>query len=324
MPVEQCAGCVRPGLRIGVCTHDCDGVCGGGCGHRFMLRARADGAPAGTAREGEEIGGYRHDVYRFLLDPRWLALAAAVLLLATACVRLGFWQLSQLHDRVAENSVIERNLSAAPVEVLTLSGPDDSVTGSEEWRPVIAAGRYDPAEQLLVRYQTNGGARGVDVLTPLVTEDGTAVLVDRGFLEAPSGTPDLADVPAPPAGEVTVTGWLREDSDAPSDATTAADGTVRAISSAALAGELPYPLAAGWVQADAEDPPAAQPLTGPEQPELDSGPHFFYAMQWWFFALLAVAGYGYFAWDEAHPARRRSAGPSGERVAADRLPARRL
>lgn len=268
--------------------------------------------------------GTVHKVYRFLLSPRWLALAAAVLLLATVSVRLGFWQLSRMHDRVAESSVIERNLTAAPVAVSALSGPDDSVTGSEEWRPVTAAGRYDTARQLLVRYQTNGGARGVDVLTPLLTEDGTAVLVDRGFLEAPSGTPDASDIPAPPAGEVTVTGWLREDSDAPTDATTAADGTVRAISSAALASELPYPLAAGWVQADAEDPPAAQPLAGPEQPELDSGPHFFYAMQWWFFALLALVGYGYFAWDEAHPARRRSAAPSGNRVPADRLPARRL
>ena len=263
-------------------------------------------------------------MYRFLLSPRWLALAAAVLLLATVSVRLGFWQLSRLHDRVAENSVIEQNLTAAPVEASALAGPDDAVTGSEEWRPVTAAGRYDPSEQLLVRYQTNGGARGVDVLTPLVTEEGTAVLVDRGFLEAPSGTPEMSEVPAPPAGEVTVTGWLRENSDAPSDATTAADGTVRAISSAALARELPYPVAAGWVQADSEEPAAAQPLSGPEQPELDSGPHFFYAMQWWFFALLALVGYGYFAWDEAHPARRRSAGPSGLAVPADRLPARRL
>ncbi|MDF2967468.1 MAG: hypothetical protein K0Q93_1246 [Nocardioidaceae bacterium] len=288
-----------------------------------MLRGRADGAFAGTMGAAE-IGGYRHDVYRFLLSPRWLALAAAVLLLATVSVRLGFWQLSRMHDRVAESSVIERNLGEAPVPVSALSGPAGSVTGAEEWRPVTAAGEYDPVHQLLVRYQTNAGARGVDVLTPLVTQDGTAVLVDRGFLEAPSGTPDLSDVPAPPTGAVTVTGWLREDSDAPSDATTAADGTVRAISSDALARELPYPVAAGWVQASAEDPPAAQPLIGPEQPELDSGPHFFYAMQWWFFALLALVGYGYFAWDEAHPARRRSAEPSGHRVPADRLPARRL
>jgi len=263
-------------------------------------------------------------VYRFLLSPRWLGLALAVLVLGTVCVRLGFWQLSRLNDRVAENAVIEQNLTADPVPVRALSEPGGSVTGTEEWRPVTASGRYATADQLLVRYQSNGEARGVNVVTPLVTGNGTMVLVDRGFLESPSGTPDEADVPAPPEGEVTVTGWLRRDSDAPADATAPADGTVRAISAAALAGTLTSPVTAGWVQAADENPPPAQPLTAPEQPELDSGPHFFYALQWWFFALLAVVGYGYLAWDEAHPARRRSAGSPTHGVPADRLPARRL
>ncbi len=257
-------------------------------------------------------------MYRFLLSRRWLGLALAVLLLATLCVRLGFWQLSRLHERLAENAVIERNMSADPVPVASVAGAGESVGESDEWRQVTATGRYDAGQQLMVRYQTNGQARGVDVLVPLVTADGTAVLVDRGFFESPAGTPDPADVPAPPDGEVTVTGWLREDSTASSSATVASEGTVRAVSSSALADSLPYPVGSGWVQAQEESPPPVEALTGPEPPELDSGPHFFYALQWWFFALLALTGYVYFAWDEAHPGRRRPSG--GGRVGGGATP----
>jgi cytochrome oxidase assembly protein ShyY1 len=247
-------------------------------------------------------------VYGFLLRPRWLGLALAVLVLATVCVRLGFWQLSRLDERLAENSVIEHNLATDPVPAGSLAGAGEPVSDSDQWRPVTATGSYDVGHQLLVRYQANAGARGVDVLVPLVGDDGTAVLVDRGFWESPSGTPDASAVPPPPTGTVTVTGWLRQDSTASSDATVASDGTVRAVSSATLSQSLPYPVRGGWVMAREESPPPDQPLAGPELPELDSGPHFFYAMQWFFFALLAVAGYCYFSYDEAHPARRR-AGP---------------
>ena len=40
----------------------------------------------------------------------------------------------------------------------------------------------------MIRYRTRDGVQGVDVVVPLVTDDGTALLVDRGWLETdPSG-----------------------------------------------------------------------------------------------------------------------------------------
>ncbi len=103
---------------------------------------------------------------------------------------------------------------------------------------------------------------------------------------------------------MTVTGWLRQDSEAGDEATEPSDGTVRALSADTVAESSAHPLLGGWVQAREESPDPATPLVGPEPPELDSGPHFFYAMQWFFFALLALAGYLYFGWDEAHPGPR--------------------
>ena len=56
-----------------------------------------------------------------------------------------------------------------------------------------------------------------------------------------------------------------------------------------------------------EDPAPAEPLEPPEEPDIGDGPHFFYGLQWWFFGVLALVGFGYLAWDE------RKNGPRGER-----------
>ena len=48
----------------------------------------------------------------------------------------------------------------------------------------------------MVRYRTRDGTAGVDVVVPLVTADGTALLVDRGWLQTDPAAAG-GDVPAP-------------------------------------------------------------------------------------------------------------------------------
>ena len=105
-------------------------------------------------------------------------------------------------------------------------------------------------------------------------------------------------MPAPPAGQVTVTGWLRQDSGADDHAVEPLDGQVRAISSTGMATSVPYDLVSGYLNLRSQDPPAAEPLQLEPRPELGQGPHFFYALQWWFFGGLAVFGWFWFAWTE--------------------------
>ncbi len=246
--------------------------------------------------------------------------ALAVVVLAWVCVRLGEWQFGRLHDRERSNAHIERNLAAdtAPVtDVLAVGRP---LPRDQEWRPVRVSGRYDPDATVAVRYQTRDGQSGVDLVTPLVTDGGPAVLVDRGWLgTANTAEVDRAELPAPPAGVVTVTGWARADSSASGDATKVQDGTVRAVSSQAIGQTLGYPLLAGFVDASAEDPAAAQVLVPVELPDLGDGPHFFYGLQWWFFGALAVFGFGYLAYDERRRARRPPAAttPSSDDPSSD-------
>jgi cytochrome oxidase assembly protein ShyY1 len=257
-------------------------------------------------------------VYRFLLTGRWLALALVAVLLAAVCTRLGLWQFGRLDDRRADNDVVRANLDAPAVPVEDATEVGTPPGADEQWRPVTVRGSYVAGDQILVRFASLGSSRGVDVVAALRLDDGTYVLVDRGFLESPpgtpAGTPDRAEVPTAPTGTVEVTGRLRIDSDAPPEAVAFNDGTVRAISSAALAEVVDGPLRGGWVEAleerSAATGEASGPgvdLLGPEEPSTDSGPHLFYGLQWLLFGFLAVLGYFWFAYDEAHPRRRRSA-----------------
>jgi cytochrome oxidase assembly protein ShyY1 len=231
-----------------------------------------------------------------LLSRRWLLFAVVVVLLCYATWWLGEWQFHRLADRKEHNEIIRTNETRPPAPVADVLAPGREVPDEEEWRVVTATGTYDTDDTVIVRYRTRDGASGIDVVVPLVTADGTALLVDRGWMAADNQGAGPVDVPPPPDGEVTVTGWVR--ADATGDSTTVTDGSTRAISSERIGAALDRPVYGGFVALQSEDPPPAEPLAQVELPELDNGPHFFYGLQWWFFGLLALTGFGYLAWDE--------------------------
>jgi cytochrome oxidase assembly protein ShyY1 len=250
----------------------------------------------------------------FLLSRRWILLAVAVVVLSALAWRLGEWQFHRLEERKERNAITEANESAEPVPVTHVLAPGREVAPTDEWRLVTATGEYDDADTVIVRYRTREGESGVDVVVPLVLSDGSAVLVDRGWLLTDNVATARPDVPSPPPGQVTVTGWVR--ADAEGDSTRVTDNSTRAISSVAISRALDRPLLGGFLDLASEDPPPETPLTGAELPDLGNGPHFFYGLQWWFFALLAVGGYVYLAYDEW----RRRRYPDRERLTtAERL-----
>ncbi|GAA1479374.1 SURF1 family protein [Nocardioides aestuarii] len=245
----------------------------------------------------------------FLVSRRWILFAITVALLAWAAWWLGEWQFHRLEDRKQRNAIVERNEQAPPAEVGDVMPLDGEVAETDEWRIVTATGEYAVDDTIIVRYRTRDGAPGVDVVVPLVVDDGGTVLVDRGWLQTDAREVTAADVPSPPSGTVTVTGYVRRNGTG--DSTAVTDQSTRAVSSEQIGEALGVELHDGFVDLASEEPAPDTSLAPPELPELDNGPHFFYGLQWWFFGVLAVVGFGYLAWDERRGGRggRRSEGP---------------
>jgi cytochrome oxidase assembly protein ShyY1 len=246
-------------------------------------------------------------VYWFVLSRRWIGFALLVVALSLLFVRLGIWQFHRLAERHASNAVIEHNLAAAPVELDRVVPPGQSVSDNVAWRLVSVTGTFDVGHQILVRYQTRDGSLGVDVLTPVREAGGSAVLVDRGWLQTSNYVTDDVRVPPPPAGQVRVTGWLMPNQDGSGDQLRVQSGSVRLVSSERIAPTLPYPVHDGYVTMTSSDPAPTVSLRLADAPQLNSGPHFFYGLQWFFFAGLAVVGWFYFAYTEAQTRRRAEA-----------------
>ena len=252
---------------------------------------------------------------RFLLSRRWLLFALVVGVLCYATWWLGEWQFHRLADRKDSNAIIRANEDRAPAPVADVLSPGAAVADEDEWRLVTATGSYDTGNTVIVRYRTRDGQSGVDAVVPLVTADGTALLVDRGWMAADNQGTGPTDLPEPPSGEVTVVGWVR--ADATGDSTAVDDHSTRAISSEEIGAAVHRTVYGGFVELKSEDGEPADGLEPVELPELDNGPHFFYGLQWWFFGVLAVVGFLYLAWDEWR-SRGRGEEPAREKVADER------
>lgn len=253
--------------------------------------------------------------WRFLLSRRWVSFALVVAVLCSAAWWLGEWQFGRLADRKDSNAVVRTNEHRPPAPVSEVLAPGRAVGDDDEWRVVTATGSYDTDDTVIVRYRTRDGASGIDVVVPLVTADGTALLVDRGWMPTDNRGAGPNDVPSPPEGEVTVLGWVR--ADAEGDSTSVDDHSTRAISSEQIGDALDRTVYGGFVVLKSEDGQPAADLEPVELPELNNGPHFFYGLQWWFFGVLAAFGFFYLAFDEWR-SRQRGEGSTPAAAGADR------
>jgi len=260
-------------------------------------------------------------VYRFLLSPRWLAAAALTVAAAAVMVMLGNWQLHRYQERSATNARIDAADSTEAV-ALTSVVPAPSAVGTAgpspgkrlAWAKVTVSGRYDVTHEIQARGRTVDGAVGFEIVTPLVLDDGKAVLIDRGWVPAPAAGATAAPVvPPAPAGRVTVIGQihLSESRPAPIERR---DGRLdtRRISLSRLAPELPYPVYGAYVLLSSQTPPADPAFTRVPIAKEDSWQNGGYAVQWWLFAVMALFAFGWQARKEAQgPPAKRPDAPTG-------------
>jgi cytochrome oxidase assembly protein ShyY1 len=243
-------------------------------------------------------------MYRFLATPKWLAYAALTLALAGIMVALGFWQLHRYHERAAANARIDAAAGADPVSLSRVLIGSASPAAGSAWTRVRITGVYDSAHEIVARERTVNSAVGFEIVDPLRMTDGTTVLVDRGWLAASvtRGALALPTVPAAPTGRVTVTGLVHMP-ESRADAPTR-DGdqlTVRRISPAQIAADLPYPVLGAYVTLNDQQPAADPSFVAIPVDHQDSTMNAGYVAQWWCFALIALIGFGWVARREAHP-----------------------
>lgn len=237
---------------------------------------------------------------RAIFSRQWLLATVLVLAGGALCVRLGIWQLDRLEQRRAFNAHIEAMWAAEP---LILTGQTTSDLTTMEYRAVQVSGTYDFENQIVLRNRYYQNQYGYNLLTPLLLDDGSAVLVERGWIPA-----DGNDSPAgwrryDQTGRITVQGQIRLGQVEP-DLGGVPDPTLEPgqtrlefwniVNLERIQKQVSYPLLPIFVQPDVDPEDTTPPI--PYQPEIDltEGPHFGYALQWFTFATILVFGYPFY------------------------------
>jgi len=195
---------------------------------------------------------------------RDIKLAIGAVIVAAGCISAGIWQLDRLAGRRARNAVLAARLALPALEVRRGLSAD-----SARQRRVTARGVYDFAAERTWPGRSFEGTPGVALMTPLRLDDGSTVLVDRGWVYAPDA--------------------FHVDHSAYREADSAAVAGIALIpprgrGDVDVSGFLPF-----VIQLEGRDPPGGLPRRWPP-PVFDNGPHLSYAIQWFSFALIALVG----------------------------------
>lgn len=218
-----------------------------------------------------------------------VAFAVFAIAVSAGCVRLGFWQLSRLQERQARNAQVVAVMQRPPV---TLEGlVADPVA---RFQRVRVEGTYDFGNELVLTSRARNGAPGVHLITPLRTPGGN-VLVNRGWVYAPDGM--RIDRSLWREDSVTVVEGYVEPFAPPQPGPVSSPSVergVRRLERDSLAARFPYPVAPAVVVQRLDSGERAATSAGRpvrvEPPPLTDGPHRAYAVQWFAFAVVGVAG----------------------------------
>jgi surfeit locus 1 family protein len=240
---------------------------------------------------------------------RWVLTLAGLVLFAGFSA-LGIWQVERRAWKLDLIARVEARLHAAPVPA---PGPQSWPVfdaAEADYRRVTLSGRFLPDRDTLVTAVTELGG-GYWVITPLRSDAGFTVLVNRGFV--PGDRRDAAQRATPDA-PVTVIGLLRRSepgggflraNDAVTDRWYSRD--VDAIAARrGLGAVAPY-----FIDAEAGPVPGALPVGGLTVVRFSNN-HLVYALTWFTLALMVAAGVARLWADRWWPARGAGAGEPGD------------
>lgn len=223
----------------------------------------------------------------------------ATLVGAALTARLGWWQL----DRAAQKTELQSRLAAQralpPLGLPDLER-DPAGAAAQRHRAVRLRGHWLSDHTVYLENRPLLGRPGFVVVTPLALQDGSAVLVQRGWVARHPADRTRVAAPPPPAGPVSVWGRL---AGAPSRLVelapaAAASGVIRQnLDPEAHARATGLPLRPGTVVQE-EEPGAAPVADGLSRhwpaPAADVHKHHGYAFQWFALCALIIVLYVWF------------------------------
>jgi len=209
-------------------------------------------------------------------------------------VQAGRWQLRRLDERRSRNATISARMAAPVVPLAQARGDLDDAPAALLYRRVTATGTYDLDREVILQARTLDGRSGHEVLTPLLLDDGSLLVVDRGWVPIDVEGPPVVGA-EPPGERVTVTGMLAPSQTHGALGSLPDSGSPERIGRADLAVLQRIwgtPVVPVLLRLERQDPPQEGPFPIPlPPPELDEGPHLGYAVQWFLFAVVVLVGF---------------------------------
>jgi surfeit locus 1 family protein len=113
---------------------------------------------------------------------RWWWVTVAALATALLTARLGWWQLDRAQQKLTALAAREAQAQMPAIDQVAQLASTDAQAQDQHHRLLQLSGRWSPAHTVLLDNRQMNGRPGFFVLTPLVLADGSALLVQRGWL----------------------------------------------------------------------------------------------------------------------------------------------
>lgn len=244
-----------------------------------------------------------------MLNGRGAVVLVAALATAAGTARLGLWQLDRAAEKQALHDARQRQRALPPLNAAELARRPDEVP-AQLHRSVDLQGTWLAAHTVYLENRQMNGRPGFFAVTPLRLDDGSAVLVQRGWL--PRDPMDRTRiVAAPPApGRVAILGRIAPAPGRLYEFEAGASGPIRQNldldAYARETGLLLRPLTV--VQEDGQPPPDDGLLRQWPRPAAGVHKHYGYAFQWFALSALILGLYVWFQLIRPRRARQRSRG----------------
>ncbi len=240
---------------------------------------------------------------------KWMLTTIFVLIGVYVLIRLGFWQLDRLESRRQFNQHYLEQISSPIINLNNEINSQELI--KMEYREVTVSGYYDFSNEIYLQNQAYENIPGYRVVTPLkIDNNNNFVYIERGWISLE----DFKDIEAINRNYIdhqNLEGIVRlpqSESDFGGKSSNAGDANspfFLYVDLDLLKTNMEYGLLPVYIQLKDENN-NQKPYSKLPEIEITEGPHFGYAMQWFFFASLLGVGYPFFVRNQILGEKNRS------------------